>query len=1412
MYNPISTYRIQFNKDFTFVHLEEVVPYLESLGVKTIYASPIYRAVPGSNHGYDLLDPNMINPEIGDEEDLMRLIAKLQAAGIGWIQDIVPNHMAYHPDNPWLMDVLEMGPRSEYANFFDIPGSSDFFDGPLMVPFLGAPLEDVLSAKEISIVFSSGRLTANYAGQHYPLNRASYESILCNTASVGNVLTPGISSDIQALRKVGRSQALTLDWKNFQANVNNWSEDPGTAKALQDLLDKINKDPYALKSILDQQYYRLCDWKETTSHINFRRFFTVNGLICLNMDSVEVFEKYHETTLRFVREGLFNGIRVDHIDGLFDPVKYMQRLRQHCGEEAYIIVEKILEPNESLEHSWPVQGTSGYDFLALVSNLFTRNSAENKFSRFYRKLTGDDKPVVQKIHQKKGDILREHMGGELDNLHQYFIHLKLGDGPDESQNPRLREAIGLLLIHCPVYRFYGNAFPLSENEGAALRGLFAECKNARPDLVDALDTLEEVLLENPRFRDSDYVERAMLFYQRCMQFTGPLMAKGVEDTLMYTFNRFLGHNEVGDSPEFFGLSPADFHMQMEERQECWPLALNATSTHDTKRGEDARMRLNVLPDLADSWIDHASRWIELNEAHKTDGSPDANEEYFIYQTLISTYPMQPEDNYQERLDTYFNKAFREAKRHTDWAHPDAAHEKAVKTFVKNLLDHKKDFLPAFSSFQGIVSDHGIILSLAQLILKFTCPGVPDTYQGTSGWDLSLVDPDNRRQVDYDLKERGLDAVTSKLPPLARMRKLWDTRTDGRIKLWMANTLYHLRSEHAELFCSGLYIPLKVTGKYRDHCLAFARRYRDTWIITAVPLSMARIHDMRDGHLDFDWRGTEIILPEEAPADWKHVLLKTEGKHQGVIRLSEVFQGLPYALLILKHRENARKAGVLLSLTSLPSPHGIGDMGAEARAFADLLSKSGQRVWQLLPVTITARSSAHSPYSSYSSMAGNPLLISMDDLVDDKLLSPSDLEGVALNNVGKVIFGAAIRLKTKLLDEAWLVFRRQRSPYGKGNTGIEMAFGQFKSREAFWLDDFALYEVIRQQQHGAPWYEWPEALRDRKPEAMSALENEHHDSLEKAKFIQFLFFRQWKQLRKYCSVRNVELMGDIPLYVAYNSVDAWAHRSLFAIDNAGRMTGMAGVPPDYFNDDGQLWHMPVFNWDALKESGYRWWVERVRKNLELFDTVRLDHFRGFVDYWEVPAGASTAVDGTWKKGPGKAFFDALEQALVVKPDERLPLIAEDLGDISPEVFQLRDAVGLPGMKVLQFAFGDNLATSVHSPHNYGRPFVVYTGTHDNNTTRGWYREDLSVEDRERLRVYCNQRVNGRKVSDILIRMAYSSVADTAMVPMQDLLNLGEAARMNTPGTSDGNWRWRMLAQAPKEVAEYLLEITRMYNRL
>ena len=890
--------------------------------------------------------------------------------------------------------------------------------------------------------------------------------------------------------------------------------------------------------------------------------------------------------------------------------------------------------------------------------------------------------------------------------------------------------------------------------------------------------LQKVLLNHSEVKDSDYSERVLRFYLRCMQFTGPLMAKGVEDTLMYTFNRFVGHNEVGDSPEYFGLTTAEFHSKMIQRQCQTPLAMNATSTHDTKRGEDVRMRLNVLPDLADEWIDIVEQWRALNKESKNNDAPDSNDEYFIYQIVVGAYPMQDEDSFSSRIEEYLTKALREAKLHSDWATPNEEYEEATKGFVRELLNPKKNFFNSFISFQSRISDYGIVNSLSQVLLKFTCPGVPDNYQGTSSWDLSLVDPDNRRPVDYEQRKQWLDELVKKSKSENFLSELWNERHDSRIKLWLVHTLLLCRSQHTEIFTQGLYLPIKTQGKYKDHIVAFARIYADTWLITVIPLYTGRLSQVQKKEVNkLNWRDTALLLPEGTPNSWEDLITHQQGTAKDKIEINEIFKEIPIALLKFEKKKKDRNAGLLMPLFSLPSPFGIGDVGKEAKRFVEFLSLSKQTYWQLLPLNPTMEESGHSPYSSFSSMAGNVLMISPESLAEQHLLTTEQLKEHYLPALEKINYSEVCNHKMALLEAAWLNY--------KGRISDKSDLNSFLTKEKYWLDDFALYVVLKNHFQQEPWHEWPPEFRLRQQSVLESFSKEHEDQLLKVKWFQLQFFKQWQDLKKYCLVHGIKLFGDLPFYVSYDSVDAWAHSEFFSLDDSGKITDVAGVPPDYFNSNGQLWGMPVFNWEALKNKNYNWWIQRIRKNLELYDVLRFDHFRAFIDFWKVSINETTAINGKWEMGPGSDFFQKLKHEF---PD--MPFIAEDLGDVSPAVFQLRDEYNLPGMKILQYAFDEQMPESIFIPHHYNANCVVYTGTHDNNTTRGWFREEVTREDRKRIENYLGHKVNEKTVCDAMIRLAYSSVAKLAIVPMQDILNLDEHSRINIPSTLEENWNWRM----------------------
>jgi maltooligosyltrehalose synthase len=756
--NPVCTYRIQFHKDFNFSQFAKVIPYLRDLGVKTIYASPIFEATPGSTHGYDGTDPNKINPEIGTIEQLYNISSTLQQAKMYWLQDIVPNHLAYHQQNKWLMDVLKNGRSSEFAPFFDIIWDHPDYHGRLMVPFPGSELEKFLT-----------------------------------------------------------------------------DEIPG------------------------EKNYVLCSWQETDHRMNYRRFFLVNTLICTNIHDDKVFQKYHELIKELVSRNIFQGLRVDHIDGLYDPAKYLLDLRNLAGDKAYIIVEKILEPGETMPTNWPAQGNSGYDFLGMVNNLFTNRKAEYELTTFYYDLTKEPAPVEQQIRDKKSMILHNYMAGELSNLVR--LHRSISKvSTEQLSDAHLRKHIADYLIDCPVYRYY-DEIPMMD-----------------------IDKERDALTIRP-------------FYQRCMQFTGPLMAKGVEDTLMYTYNRFIGHNEVGDSPEFFGYSPSEFHELMKYRQQHWPLAMNATSTHDTKRGEDVRARLNVLTDFYEEWTQLVKTWLGGEGNFHNNETPDANDRYFIYQTLAGSFPWSPDSTteedrkvYPQRLKEYLEKSMREAKVHSTWTEPDTEYESATINFANSLLDVQQPFFRTFEPFLRKVVDYGMVNSFAQLVMKFTCPGIPDVYQGTELWDLSLVDPDNRRPVDYKLRERLLNLNEDWM-------ELWQHRWDGSIKFKLLKQLLKARSEYNEVFVSGEYIPLEIKGSYAGNVFAFMRRSPEGSVLAAVPLNYAHVKAYgRQGEdlLRADWKDTCLELAPNG-STWTDLINGETKSFSSELNVSELFQNFVVAV-------------------------------------------------------------------------------------------------------------------------------------------------------------------------------------------------------------------------------------------------------------------------------------------------------------------------------------------------------------------------------------------------------------------------------------------------------------------------------------------------------------------------------------
>jgi (1->4)-alpha-D-glucan 1-alpha-D-glucosylmutase len=826
---PLSTYRVQLRPEFGFEDAAAIAGYLADLGITHLYSSPYLQAARGSAHGYDVIDPTRVNEELGGEEGHARFCRTLGENGLGQVLDIVPNHMAItERRNVWWWDVLENGPASRYADYFDVD-----WDPPqarlrntILLPILGDHYGRVLEAGELKLVRRGDKLEIHYHEHQMPVAPRSLDTLTGQTAE-------------------------DLD-------------------ALDVIVAEINADPDRLDELLSRQNYRPAFWRTAGQELDYRRFFDVHTLIGLRMEDERVFADTHARVLQWLREGVLDGVRIDHPDGLRDPDQYFQRLRA-AAPEAWIVVEKILEPGEPLRESWPVQGTTGYDFLNLVGGLFVDPAGKQSLTDLYTELTGESPAWEELVREKKLLVLSELLASDVNRLAEVFLqvcerHRRFRD----YTRFELRQAIREVVACFPVYRTYVRAETgtvTAEDEHYVAEAIEA-ARAHRPDLdPELLDFFRDLLL----LRHRGHEEESELV-MRFQQLTGPAMAKGVEDTAFYNFHRLVSLNEVGGSPGAFGVSVEEFHRACEKNQRSWPAALLATSTHDTKRSEDTRARISLLSEIPERWGEAVRRWFERNEKHRRNGWPDRNAEYLLYQTLVGAWPISA-----ERTMAYMEKATREAKAHTSWTRTNAEYEEGVRSFVQAILDDR-DFTDDLEAFVAPLVEPARIHSLAQTLLKIAAPGVPDFYQGSEIWDLSLVDPDNRRPVDYDLRRRLLDDLKREMKPeeiLARM-------DEGLPKLWVIRQGLHLRRRRPELFGPEAdYQSLQVQGSRADHAVAFTR---GGGVAVVVPRLAIR--------LGGDWGGTTVDLP---PGRWRDELTgeEVEGGPRSVAGLLARF---PLALL------------------------------------------------------------------------------------------------------------------------------------------------------------------------------------------------------------------------------------------------------------------------------------------------------------------------------------------------------------------------------------------------------------------------------------------------------------------------------------------------------------------------------------
>jgi (1->4)-alpha-D-glucan 1-alpha-D-glucosylmutase len=977
---PSATYRLQFNPSFTFAQAARLVSYLHALGVSDCYASPYFKACPGSPHGYDVIDHNALNPEVGSEEDYNTFVRELQRHGMGQILDLVPNHMGIAKGkNAWWADVLENGPSSLYASCFDIDWApvKDELANKVLLPILGDQYGRVLENQELTLCYEDGAFFLLYYDHRLPIAPRPSTTILSHRlGDLEHLLGPDhphfleFRSIITALnhlplrtetdlekviernreKEIIKKRLATLSAECsavrafLEENVRFFNGEKGNPRSF-DLLD----------TLLHDQAYRLAYWRVAAEEINYRRFFDVNELAAIRTENPTVFAATHQFVLRLLAEGKVTGLRIDHVDGLYDPLGYLRRL-QHAAALAlrdgiypevpsplwratplaaqlqlesaslssnlpcYIVAEKILSPGERLPEHWPVHGTTGYDFLAVLNGIFIDQDNEQSLTDIYTRFTQTRVDFSELGYESKKLIMQVALSSEINVLGHQLNRLSEHDrhSRDFTLNS-LTHAIREIIACFPVYRTYIGENGVTERDRAVIEMAVARAKRKNParDMLVFNYLRDILLLKYPDGASEADRQAQRTFVMKFQQCTGPVMAKGVEDTAFYIYNRLVSLNEVGGVPDRFGTPLATFHEHNRERLERWPYALLTTTTHDTKRSEDVRARINVLSEIPQEWRTALRRWSTFNKKKKplVDGQPvpNRNEEYLLYQTLLGAWPLTPmtaEDYlvFKQRIQDYMRKATKEAKVNTSWINPNQAYDDALQEFVGTVLD---DFLfrDDFQELRERVAQYGMYNSLSQTLLKLTAPGVPDIYQGNEIWDLSLVDPDNRRPVDYECRRQILSVLQEQLraegPNLVSLaRELLDTREDGRIKLYVTHRTLTYRRDHPDLFLSGAYIPLGGSGLRQKYICAFARQRGSHKLLVIVPRFLTRLvpnpqtlplgpQVWEDSWLTLSTSGANSCYRNLFTGE---LLTAVSREGRDTLALAEVFANFPVALL------------------------------------------------------------------------------------------------------------------------------------------------------------------------------------------------------------------------------------------------------------------------------------------------------------------------------------------------------------------------------------------------------------------------------------------------------------------------------------------------------------------------------------
>jgi (1->4)-alpha-D-glucan 1-alpha-D-glucosylmutase len=947
---PRATYRVQLNHDFTFADVTAIVPYLAALGISHVYCSPYLRARPGSLHGYDIVDHGMLNPDLGSREDFDRMVDALARAGMSHLCDVVPNHMAVmRADNAWWMDVLANGASSPYAPYFDIDfGRRDeALAGKVLVPVLGDAYGSVLERGELVLAFDaeSGTFAVRYFEHRFPLDwqssadivlgaatqaRASRSAVAGELDAIGHTLKALPAYDEEAPARVAARRRITGDLAQRLATLAR--TDAAALAAIARSVAQFNGTPGdaasfdTLHALLERQPFRLADWRIASDEINYRRFFDVNDLAALRMEQPAVFEATHAFVLSLAGAGRIGGLRIDHPDGLYDPARYFGAVQARYRDEAkrqgreaeaiYLVIEKIAAPHERVPRAWPVHGTTGYRFASVVNGLFVDSKAKSRLDRIWRTFAGDDaEPFEQAAYAGRRAIMEGPLASELRMTTLRALRLARADRRtrDFTFNA-LREAIMEIVARFPVYRTYVDGDGASAQDRRYIEWAVAHARaRSRVSDVRAFDFLHRALLGSAAHGTDEAVRIAYRdFAMRFQQFTAPVTAKGVEDTALYRFNRLVSLNDVGADPEQFGIGVRAFHAASADRAATWPHTMLATSTHDNKRSEDVRARIDVISERAGAWRAAVRRWSRMNRSHKTlvDGmpAPAPNDEYLLYQTLIGTLEPERKERaaYRERIVAYMLKAVREAKVHTSWLSPNAGYEDALARFVATVLDDAHPFLADLARECAPYAWFGMLNSLSATLLKLASPGVPDVYQGNELFDFSLVDPDNRRPVDYRAREdalASLAAIDDARPDArgARIRALFDAPFDGRTKLLVVRQVLALRRIAPALFAYGDYRPLRAQGAGAAHVVAFARMHEREAIVAVAGRLFASL-GVATGVVPLAdaWGDTSVDLPRVAAGTrianvlTSHTLVADGGP----LRLSRLFADFPGALLHL----------------------------------------------------------------------------------------------------------------------------------------------------------------------------------------------------------------------------------------------------------------------------------------------------------------------------------------------------------------------------------------------------------------------------------------------------------------------------------------------------------------------------------